>query len=186
MKWPPIKLLIPTLLIATSCLNQSPRSPLNASAFASAEVALAKIQVLPEISIALPNGKILKTRLALSNETRENGLSAIDESSLADHQGMLFLFSGEAPRQFWMPNTYFDLDVFFLDANLRVLKIARDLAKHPGLSNTPPISFTPTVFCAHVLELKASSKISKEITEGMHLQWMSRPSLSQIKSSIRL
>ena len=87
--------------------------------------------------------------------------------------------------KFWMPNTYFDLDLFFLDKNFKVLKVLRKVPAHPGLETPPPIFRAKPFFCRHVMEMRADSPLAAEIYEGTTLQWVGRPDLSEIESKIR-
>ncbi len=52
---------------------------------------------------------------------RERGL--MYRTELADGHGMLFVYTSEAPRSFWMQNTYIPLDIAFLDARQVVVDI---------------------------------------------------------------
>ncbi len=50
---------------------------------------------------------------------------------LPEGQGMLFDFQREQPTSFWMKNTYISLDMIFIRADGRILRIAE---------NTVPLS----------------------------------------------
>jgi uncharacterized membrane protein (UPF0127 family) len=69
-----------------------------------------------------------------------------------------------------MPNTYTDLDIFFLDSNYKVLHVERKVPAHPGMAEPPAIARTPNIYATHVLELKASSALSQEIKVGETLR----------------
>ena len=43
--------------------------------------------------------------------------------NLPDGTGMLFVFESEAPRSFWMKDTYIALDIAYLDVNFRIVDI---------------------------------------------------------------
>jgi uncharacterized membrane protein (UPF0127 family) len=46
---------------------------------------------------------------------------------LAEDKGMLFVFSDEAPRSFWMKNTYIPLDIIFISADKKIINIEKAL-----------------------------------------------------------
>ncbi|MBK7874064.1 MAG: DUF192 domain-containing protein [Saprospiraceae bacterium] len=43
--------------------------------------------------------------------------------SMEEHQGMLFVMDKMEEQSFWMLNTYIALDIIFLDAHLKIVKI---------------------------------------------------------------
>ncbi len=63
----------------------------------------------------------VRAEVARSNEERARGLMFREE--LADGTGMLFIFEDQAPRSFWMQNTYIPLDIAFMDSDRRVIDI---------------------------------------------------------------
>ena len=71
--------------------------------------------------ITLPDGARVSVELALTPEAQARGL--MFRETLPRDEGMLFVFQEEAPRTFWMKNTLIDLDMVFLDAELKVLKV---------------------------------------------------------------
>src|SRR5215470_14658814 len=58
---------------------------------------------------------------------------AVEMASTPEEQGMLFDFHKEQPTSFWMKNTYIPLDMIFIRADGRILRIAE---------NTVPLSET--------------------------------------------
>lgn len=52
---------------------------------------------------------------------RERGLQNRDE--VPDGSGMLFVFEEEAPRSFWMKDTYVALDIAYMNADFRIVSI---------------------------------------------------------------
>jgi uncharacterized membrane protein (UPF0127 family) len=59
--------------------------------------------------------------VADNNSTREHGLMQRD-SMPADH-GMIFVFSRDEPRGFWMKNTRFPLDILFVRSDGTIVSI---------------------------------------------------------------
>src|SRR5690606_718557 len=66
------------------------------------------------LSIVTADGKThdFQVELALTPAQQQRGLMNRREMA-ADH-GMLFVFGDEAPRSFWMKNTFIPLDIVFI------------------------------------------------------------------------
>jgi uncharacterized membrane protein (UPF0127 family) len=67
--------------------------------------------------------------MAVNDAERQKGLMYRKE--LPEGQGMLFDFQHEQETSFWMENTYISLDIIFIRADGRILRIAE---------NTEPLS----------------------------------------------
>ncbi len=119
-----------------------------------------------KVSIALATGKVIQAYLAQSDQQQVQGLSGVKPAQIEDHEGMLFVYKQMGPRSFWMPNTYTDLEIIFLDDKYRVIHIERNVPAHPGMKEPPSIARTPTVYSQYVLELRSSSPLAKEIKVG--------------------
>ena len=117
-----------------------------------------------------PYGDKIKLRLAITPETQTRGLSVLRDHEFQDNEGMLFVYDKSGPRRFWMPDTYFNLDIYFLDSNYKILAVEKNVPHHPGRQEPPAIYQTKTYEAQHVLELKSSSKISKKLKKGNQLK----------------
>jgi uncharacterized membrane protein (UPF0127 family) len=96
-------------------------------AFSGVEARAASIQPL---EIATKSGvKVFSVEMATTEEEKTTGLMYRKE--LADGKGMLFDFSPEQQVSMWMKNTYISLDMIFIRADGRILRIAE---------NTEPMS----------------------------------------------
>jgi uncharacterized protein len=96
-------------------------------AFTGSEARAATIQPL---EIATKSGvKVFSVEMATTEEEKTTGLMYRKE--LADGKGMLFDFSPEQQVSMWMKNTYISLDMIFIRADGRILRIAE---------NTEPLS----------------------------------------------
>ena len=73
--------------------------------------------------------QVLSVEIATTEEEQTTGLMYRKE--LADGKGMLFDFSPEQEVSMWMKNTYISLDMIFIRADGRILRIAE---------NTEPLS----------------------------------------------
>jgi uncharacterized protein len=87
-------------------------------------------QQLQQLEIASKTGThIFGVEMAVTPEEQARGLMFRRE--LPEMQGMLFDFHREQPTSFWMKNTYISLDMIFIRADGRILRIAE---------NTVPLS----------------------------------------------
>ena len=68
--------------------------------------------------------RMFSVEMATTDKEREVGLMYRKE--LADGRGMLFDFTPEQPVSMWMKNTYISLDMIFIGANGRILRIAEN------------------------------------------------------------
>jgi uncharacterized membrane protein (UPF0127 family) len=96
-------------------------------AVAGASAQAASVQPL---EIVTRNGvQVFSVEMATTEQEKETGLMYRKE--LADGKGMLFDFSPEQQVSMWMKNTYISLDMIFIRADGRILRIAE---------NTEPLS----------------------------------------------
>ena len=151
---------------------------------------MALLSAMASVVLAAPNSLILPdktridiTRLFITPESRKRGLSGVRFQDFGSQEGALFIFSREAPRFFWMPNTYFDLDIIYLDGNLKIISIARNVPHHPSSKGKVP--HVPSQMAQYVLEIKSKTSLAKKIKEGMRLQFKGSISLEQIKLNTR-
>jgi uncharacterized membrane protein (UPF0127 family) len=138
-----------------------------------------------EGSFITPSGATIKTRLAITPPEQEQGLSGVQPRDFDDDQGMLFYYNEDSDKFFWMPDTYFDLDLFYLDKNLVILDIVRRLAHHKGRHNEALIPRARGVWCRHTLEMKSGSKIADSLKVGDRLIWKGSTSLEEIASKVK-
>lgn len=111
------------------------------------------------------------------------GLSGIASDNFADDEAALFVFRHNSDRQFGMPQTFFNIDIVYLDKDLSVVHIDRDMEKSPYFFY--PISTGRVTKCHYVLEFKSSSPYVKTIQKGDKLKWKSDHfSLEQISGII--
>jgi len=128
-------------------------------------------------------GRELETFIALTDQEQAQGLSGVRPEQFYDDQAMIFPDKKDNYRSFWMPDTYFELDIYFLDEHLKVLAVERNVPFHPGKENLETVARTRQYMCRHVLEIKSASQIAKSIQTGDQLTWVSSPNLEQIISS---
>lgn len=91
---------------------------------------------LPTVSMKLGSANFL-IEIANTDPNREHGLMQRD--SMPGNHGMIFVFPDEKPREFWMKNTRFPLDIAYIDHTGQIVSIRQmksyDLTSVP--SNAP-------------------------------------------------
>ncbi|MEQ1867797.1 MAG: DUF192 domain-containing protein [Micropepsaceae bacterium] len=93
-------------------------------------------------------------------EERERNRGLMFRQSMPDKSGMLFDYNPPQEVAFWMKNTYISLDIIFIDANGRIIRIAE---------NTTPLSLEqiPSGGVARaVLEIKGGQSAKLGIKVG--------------------
>jgi uncharacterized membrane protein (UPF0127 family) len=90
----------------------------------------ARAASIQSLEIVTKSGvQVFSVEMATTEQEKETGLMYRKE--LADGKGMLFDFSPEQEVSMWMKNTYIPLDMIFIRADGRILRIAE---------NTEPLS----------------------------------------------
>ncbi len=102
----------------------SPSAPVRAASFQPLE-------------IVTKNGvQVFSVEMATTEEEKQTGLMYRKE--LADGKGMLFDFSPEQEVSMWMKNTYISLDMIFIRADGRILRIAENTEPHVDQDHLVP------------------------------------------------
>jgi len=102
--------------------------------------------------------------IADDDNERARGLMFVEH--MDDDKGMLFIFSNEQPRSFWMKNTKIPLDIFYFDEQLKLVSVSE---------NTRPCrtaqcrSYPSTGPAKYVLELNGGKAKELGVTAGSQL-----------------
>jgi uncharacterized membrane protein (UPF0127 family) len=126
---PPL-LLLPLLLVTTSCMSSEPR------------VRLAGVWFSVE----------------LADTQKEQSLGLMFRDELADDQGMLFIFPTETRRSFWMKNTRIALDIFYFGSDLKLVSVAENTPpcrteRCPSYPSTGPAQYVLELNAGKAAEL---------------------------------
>ncbi len=106
-------------------------------------------------------GERFTVELAETSEKQALGLMFREE--LPDDHGMLFIFPSEGRRAFWMKNTRIPLDIFYFDAELKLVSVSE---------NTPPCrvrscpAYPSEGPAKYVLELNAGKAAELGVKQG--------------------
>ncbi|MBR0789529.1 DUF192 domain-containing protein [Bradyrhizobium manausense] len=110
------------------------------------------------LEIVTKNGvQVFSVEMATTEEEKQTGLMYRKE--LADGKGMLFDFNPEQEVSMWMKNTYVSLDMIFIRADGRILRIAE---------NTEPLS-------TRIISSKGPARAVLEVVAGTAQKYGIRP-----------
>jgi uncharacterized membrane protein (UPF0127 family) len=104
-----------------------------------------------EPKVILPDGFTIDVKLAVSENEKALGLMFVSE--LPDNKGMFFINDYDQETPFWMKNCLINLDIIFLNENLTVVDIARNVP--PCESEPCPYYFSSKPY-RYVLEVRGN------------------------------
>ena len=70
------------------------------------------------------NKELFLVELAKNEFEKKKGLQC--KKYLSENEGMLFIWSAEDYRNFWMKNTYIPLDLIFINSNFKIVEVFFD------------------------------------------------------------
>lgn len=102
-----------------------------------------------ELFLLKENDTIQTVDIEIADNDYERSTGLMYRDSMEDDQGMLFIYTNEAPRSFYMKNTYIPLDIIFYSKDSTIVSFQKD-AKPRDETSLP--SGAPAQF---ILELNA-------------------------------
>lgn len=171
-------LILSFLILISSCGNKSSSGNTQSAAEQTSETTTASRDPLKVVYLVTPDGHDVDASIAYRPADQQQGLSGVKPENFNNQMGKLFMYFKDAARVFWMPDTYFALDIIYLDQNLVIKDIVWALPAYSGNVNSE-IPRAPSITSRHVLEMKAGSPISASLREGDKLEWKSSLSLSE-------
>lgn len=106
---------------------------------------------------------VFQVELADTPESITMGL--MYRESMPDNVGMLFVFSDEAMRSFWMKNTLIPLDIIYLDADKKVVSIQHNARPCKNTISRCP-SYPSEKPAMYVLEINSGLSKKMNIKTG--------------------
>jgi uncharacterized membrane protein (UPF0127 family) len=105
----------------------------------------------------------IKVEIVESDEERAQGLS--NREKLEDSEGMLFVFPESGYHPFWMKDMLFPIDIIWIDENLEVIAIDKNIRP-----NTYPQTFRPPRPAKYVLETNVHFSDTYSLREGLSVR----------------
>lgn len=127
-----------------------------------------KMSLLPTTKLRLPDGEVLFVEVADTPERREIGL--MFRKDLPKGYGMLFVFPQEQGLQFWMKNTFVDLDMVWIGRDKKVTGVHRDVPKSSAGLRDDEVA-RRSGLGKYVLELPAGAALRHKVSVGSRLDF---------------
>ena len=108
----------------------------------------------------------LNLEVARTEAQREHGL--MNRTSLPPHAGMIFVFQGDGPIDFWMKDTLIPLDMVFIAADGTVRKIYHRVPVLPPGTADAKIPLEAGT-AQYVIELAAGDSETEGLADGVKL-----------------
>ncbi len=80
------------------------------------------------VELEVENRQLVTLRVEVASTPREQQQGLMFREHMADDAGMLFVFPAMRHQSFWMRNTLIPLDMFFIDAEWKVIGVAENAA----------------------------------------------------------
>lgn len=97
--------------------------------------------------------------IADNQQTRQKGLSYLESIPL--DTGLFFVFKDSGLHGIWMKDMKFSIDIIWMDEQLRIVDIHRDISP-----DTYPTSFHPQVPARFALEVEAGFSLKHDVKIG--------------------
>jgi uncharacterized protein len=120
--------------------------------------------------VLTPSGDAVVVELAISDAARARGL--MFRSALPENRGMLFMFPESGIHGFWMKNTFIALDIVWIDEDLRVVHLERNV---PPCTSEPCPTYAPAVPATYVLEVEGGEAERLGLEPGARVELVNVP-----------
>ena len=152
-----------TLVVVYGVAKQAPTYQVKQPAPQPQEIDQTQLSVLSEgvtsqlavattSKLVVPSGESVVVRVADDETERQQGLSGTD--SLPRGEGMLFVFEKPGEYGIWMKDMNYDIDILWLDAEGRVVKVVEN-APAPDIESQTWLVYKNAEPAMYVLELGA-------------------------------
>jgi uncharacterized protein len=103
---------------------------------------------LRTLVIDASGGKKVEVRIEVADDLAEQAKGLMGRTALGENRGMLFVYTEERERSFWMKNTLIPLSIAFIDSERRII----DIQNMKPLDDEPPsyVSAEPAQYALEV------------------------------------
>lgn len=127
-------------------------------------------ELYPTATIEVGN-QTIPVLVAKTDQEKAKGLSSIEASAWPLNQGMLFYYSDSELKSFWMPDTYFSLDIIYLNSSNKVIHIDENVPFHPGYTEPPKIWRGKSYYSQHILELRSNHPYKIKVGDKLNINF---------------
>ena len=106
---------------------------------------------------------VVKAEIAALLTEKQKGLSS--RNFMRKNSGMLFIFSQPDFYPFWMKDMKFPIDIIWLDENLQIINIEKNITP-----DTFPKKFMPRLPAKYALEINAGWSDKNKVKEGVNIK----------------
>ena len=106
---------------------------------------------------------VVKAEIAALLTEKQKGLSS--RNFMRKNSGMLFIFSQPDFYPFWMKDMKFPIDIIWLDENLQIINIEKNITP-----DTFPKKFMPQLPAKYVLEVNGGWSDKNEVKKGVNIK----------------
>jgi len=138
-----------------------------------------------QVELLHSSGEIIKTKLAITDREQEQGLSGVQPEEFGEDEGLLFFYLEDGEKNFWMPDTYFNLDIIYLDKEFKILDIVKNLPFYKGRANLELVPRARAVWSRHALEIKSGTQLSSKLQIGDTLNWKAPVKPNELEEKVR-
>ena len=117
--------------------------------------------------IAEIGGFVINTDIALTDKQKQDGLSI--RNNMQENEGMIFVFKEPKQQSFWMKGMKFPIDIIWLDANLSIVHIEKNLQPCESFISCP--SYRPSSDALFVLETVSGFSDNHDLKIGKKIDF---------------
>ena len=121
-------------------------------------------------SFSVNGSNVSWAMLEVADNDTERRIGLMNRTELGKHEGMVFVYSEEGDRSFWMKNTLIPLDIIFLDSEKEVINVERAFPE-PNTSDEDLTRYRSERPAKYVVEVNSGFADNYSISRGTKVTW---------------